>query len=225
MEIRKWWQAVKASSLHLCFPARCLHCQDGLPPSQAVLCLSCASLLELISPLDQCSASLRYPSLFLRTAAAFDYEGPAATLVKHLKYAHQPYLAQGLGAYLFTQWHALAWPVPDALIPVPLSFSRWFERGYNQSALLAEELSQLLQVPVWHALQRIAGGYSQAALTREQRQNLGKVFRWKKSHAIEDKVLLVIDDVMTSGATLHQCAVALSEGCPAALYALTVCRS
>jgi ComF family protein len=159
-------------------------------------------------------------------AAAFDYEGPAVSLVRRLKYAHQPYLAQGMAAFLVAQFDRLQWSMLDVIIPVPLSFTRWLERGYNQSALLAEEMGRLLQRPVWHALKRRSGDFSQAALSLEQRRTLGgKGFRRNSTYALQGKVLLVIDDVMTSGLTLRHCAEALNEGIPAALYALTFCRT
>lgn len=233
-------QALYKSLLHLAYPTKCLHCHALLPPEPIVLCSACASLLELASfharcPIcfnfleegeALCEECCNYPSVYLRMAAAFDYEGPAISLVKRLKYAHQPYLAQGMAAFLVAQFDRLQWPMPDALIPVPLSFTHWLERGYNQSALLAEEMGRLLQLPVWHALKRQSGDFSQAALNLEQRKALdGKHFQCKSTYSLKGKVLLVIDDVMTSGFTLRRCAETLNEAHPAALYALTFCRT
>lgn len=239
--IEEWKQALQKSLLHLAYPTRCLHCHTLLPPEPLVLCSACASLLDLVSLHERCPICFnyleeesgapceeccQYPSLYLRRAAAFDYEGPAVSLVKRLKYARQPYLAQGMAAFLVAQFDQLQWPMPDALVPVPLSFTHWLERGYNQSALLAEEMGRLLQRPVWHVLKRRSGDFSQAALTLEQRKALdGKCFKRKSTYSLQGKVLLVIDDVMTSGLTLQRCAEALNEGIPAALYALTFCRT
>jgi ComF family protein len=235
--------ALKKSVLHLAYPTRCLHCQTLLPPDTLVLCALCASLLELINPQERCRICfnpivesraafpcqdcLQYPSLFIRMGAAFNYEGPAASLVKRLKYANQPYLARGMAAFLVAQLDQLQWPLPDALIPVPLSFMHWLGRGYNQSALLAEEMGHFLKCPTWSVLKRRSGDYSQAALSLEQRQTLeSQCFKFKKnSLVLQDKVLLVIDDVMTSGTTLQRCAEVLSIGRPKALYALTFCRT
>ena len=77
-----------------------------------------------------------------------------------------------MAAFLVAQLDRLGWPMPDAIIPVPLSFGRWLERGYNQSALLADEMGALLQCPVWNALKRKSGDFSQAALSLEQRKAL-----------------------------------------------------
>ncbi len=226
--------------LHLAFPGKCLHCGLLLPPEPVVLCPGCASLLDLIIPEERCPACfnplsehallcsdcLQYPSLFTCMGAAFNYEGPAASLIKRLKYGNQPYLARGMAAFLVAQFDRLGWPMPDAIIPVPLSFGRWLERGYNQSALLADEMGALLQCPVWNALKRKSGDFSQAALSLEQRKALdGSRFKLNPKYPLDGKVLLVVDDVMTSGSTLGRCAEVLNRGNPASLYGLTFCRT
>ena len=158
--------------------------------------------------------------------AVFNYEGPAGSLVKRFKYGNQPYLAKGMAGYLVAQWDRLKWPLPDALIPVPLSLSRQFERGYNQSALLAEEMGSLIQRPVLCCLKRKCGDFSQAAMPLKQRQALAASrFSLRRSFQLKGKVLRVIDDVMTSGSTLRCCAEILSQEKPALLYALTFCRT
>lgn len=230
------------SFLHLIYPSKCLHCRTLISPEPAVLCASCASLLELVPLHDRCpncfnlfdgeESSLRcgecatHTSYYIRMAAAFDYIGPPASLVKRLKYFQQPYLARGMAAFLVAQLEMLEWPYPDALIPVPQSWSRWFERGYNQSQLLAEEMGRLIQRPVWKCLKRKSGDFSQAALSIELRKNLDKErFQIKNHYPFEGKKLLVIDDVMTSGLTLQRCGEILYRANPSALYALTFCRA
>jgi ComF family protein len=236
----KLLEEIKHSLLHLVYPSSCLHCQELVPPATPLLCPPCASLLELLvveercpicfnvkaEILSHCPFCAKHPSLFLRTAAAFNYLGPAASIIKKMKYGCQPHLAKGAAAFLIAQFVELDWPIPDAIVPVPISFSHWLSRGFNQSTLLAMELSKALQVPVWEALKRSGCSVSQAGLTLEQRRLLGdKQFQLKKSFAIEDKKILVIDDVMTTGTTLNRCAEALYEKCPAALYALTFCKT
>ena len=232
---------LQKSLLHLAYPTKCLHCEILLPPSSLVLCPACASLLELASLDDrcpgcfnllededslQCTHCSQYPSHYIQMAASFDYQGPASSLVKRLKYSNQPYLAKGMAALLVTQLDRLQWPLPDALVPVPISFSHWIDRGYNQSALIAEELGRLLARPVWNVLHRQSGDFSQAALNLEQRRQLGgKRFQINSRFCIENKTLLVIDDVMTSGLTLQRCGEVLQEKNPEALYALTFCRT
>lgn len=173
-----------------------------------------------------CSVCLRRRPVFDGLAAAFDYAGPAASLIRKLKYSDQPYLAKGCGAYLAAQVLRLEWPIPDAIVPVPLSLSHWFERGYNQSALMAETLSEILKSSVCHALKRKSGDYSQAGLSRQQRVQLdGSTIQLKQGLSLQDKHILLVDDVTTTGSTLRKCAEALLEASPSSIYGITVCRA
>lgn len=131
-----------------------------------------------------------------------------------------------MAAFLIAQLDSLEWPIPDGIVPVPQSFTRWLERGYNQSHLLAKEMGAFIDCPIWDILKRQSGDYSQAALNLEQREKLdGSLFSYRASDGIQGKVLLVVDDVMTSGLTLQRCGEVLQKEKPAALYALTFCRT
>lgn len=241
MDILNGWQNLKSSFLYLVYPPKCVNCNEITTHDQPWLCSHCLSLLELINPEERCFSCFgsrnadhskhckncrEGHTLFTGIGAAFDYIGPAAALIKRLKYGNQPYLAEGLGAFLVAQFTHLNWPLPDVIIPVPLSLTHWFDRGYNQSALLAGEMSKILMIPVWDVLQRESGDYSQAGLTLAQRKSLeGKRFTLRKGFSLEDKTVLLVDDVITSGSTLNKCAEVLAQGCPASLYALACCRA
>lgn len=227
--------------INLAYPPLCLYCKDPVQDEAHLLCQACLSILHLIDFRERCphcfssqfspekrlcAECLRTPPLLNGIAAAFDYVGPAACLVKKLKYSDQPYLANGCGAYLAAQFLQLGWPMPDVLIPVPIAMTHWIERGYNQSLLLAQSLSQILNRPVQDAMIRKSGDYSQAGLSRKQRMELeGNLFHLKKKQKLADKCILLIDDVMTTGSTLRKCSEALQEECPSTIYGLTVCRA
>lgn len=229
------------SLVNLLYPPLCLHCDESIDDKTALFCSSCQTLLTLIPPEERCSRcfSLRDISEqklcsecrqnfthFTSMAAAFDYMGPAATLVKKMKYADQPYLSRGGGAFLAAQFLQLQWPVPDIVIPVPMSLLRWLDRGYNQSELLARQLAEILSCPVDMLLKRHSGDYSQAGLSKAQRKQLhADSFYIQEGANLSGKTILLIDDVMTSGTTLAKCAEVLSESCPKALYGLTLCRA
>lgn len=228
------------SCLDFLFPPLCFHCEDVIEKRHALLCNSCANLLQMIDPSSRClycyneldtsaqicAGCLKKTTLFHRMAAVFDYAGPAAALVKKLKYGNQPYLAQGAGAFLAAQFLRMDWPLPDAIVPVPLSSIHRFERGYNQSELMARSMAAILGVPCINALGRQNGGYSQAALPHHQRIQLkDNVFFVKKGVDLHDRRVLLIDDVMTTGATLSGSAAALLEQSPSQLYGLAFCRS
>lgn len=231
------------SFLDLFYPPLCLHCGESVEENLHHLCKSCLHLLELIDPLERCpicfspqearikaicKSCQQTPHPLRQCASVFEYLGPAASLVKKMKYSNQPYLAKGLAGYLAAQFLRLEWPLPDIIVPVPISFTHWVDRGYNQSLLLAHELSLILEVPMKEALTRRSGDYSQAGLTRAQREQLkADCFQLKQREplALSDKNLLLVDDVMTTGTTLRHCAQVLMEGFPTSVSALTVCRA
>ena len=226
---------------NLLYPPTCLHCQTGLYQDRDMFCHECSFLLELIDPQERCpycfselenpekhicAFCYKNPPLLNRIASAFDYIGPPATLIRKLKYANVSYLAKGAGAFLAAQFLTLEWPMPDWIIPVPLPFMRKFERGYNQSLLLAQSVSQILNVPIIETLKRRSDDLSQAGLDRTQRLRLtGETFYLKNKKPLQDRRLLLIDDVMTTGSTLRKCAETLLEAYPSEIYGLTVCRA
>lgn len=153
-------------------------------------------------------------------AAAFEYLGPVQTLVKELKYSGQWYLAKTAAAFMLLQIERLAWDKPDLIIPIPQPFLKKMLRGYNQSGLIAKELADLLDVPVIDALKRQSGNYSQASLSIEQRLQLNPTTIQLRTCDVEDKTVLIIDDVMTTGTTMRLCAETLLQGYPKKLYGL-----
>jgi ComF family protein len=114
----------------------------------------------------------------------------------------------------------LAWPgdVLDertAIIPVPLARARERERGYNQSALLAKEISRRWEIPVWtDVVERSRSTRTQTELTPGERlSNVAGAFRTRDCAArkLRGAHLVIVDDVVTTGATLNACALALFE--------------
>lgn len=225
----------------LVYPPACLHCRDSLDVDSPVLCKACLQLMEMIPPDERCLKCfspdlhpkmkicphcLKKPLLFDGIAAVFDFLGPPATLVKKMKYSNMPYLAEGLAAYLTAQFFRLNWPLPDAIIPVPLSWVHHMDRGYNQSELLARSFASYLQRPVINGLKRQSGDFSQAMLNRDRRLLLDKEkFRNGNFLIPANQTLLLIDDVLTTGSTLYRCAEALQGYYPQKIYALVVCKA
>lgn len=163
-------------------------------------------------------------SPFKRMVSAFEYEGPAATLVQQLKFGKREELAKDFASWMLVQFLRLDVPLPDLIIPVPQPFLRTWMRGYNQSLLIAQEVARLLERPCLNLLKKRSGDFPQTGLSKEQRENLSRdAITWKKRYPISDKTILLIDDVMTTGSTLQRSAEVLQEGYPAALYALTFC--
>lgn len=225
----------------LIYPPLCLHCDSSLTKEFRIFCHNCTAELVLINaeercPLcfspdyvtgySHCSGCYRKRSFLNRVACAFDYQGPASTLIKRLKYGQQTHLAQGAGAFLATQFLRLSWPLPDVVIPVPISLPRRLDRGFNQSLLIARTLSEILGCPILDVIKRRADSFSQVGLNLDQRMaDEENPFYLKQNVSIEDKCVLIIDDVLTSGKTLQACAKAVISGFPKQIYGLTVCQT
>jgi ComF family protein len=219
--------------LHLFFPQLCLHCKSELPVAYKLLCPVCFDLLDFLQPEDRCPSCFALGCLSCQEkrpsadfiASCFDYTGPAKSLLKEFKYQDSPYLAHGLGSFLFLQFTSLDWPEPDIITFVPQSFAKAVSRGYNQAELLAEKLAELLSRPAIPLLKKTNSTHSQSLLTKEQRKELPQeLFVIKEPSQIEGKSVLLIDDVYTTGTTIERAAWAIRQKNPAYIYALTVCH-
>lgn len=219
------------------YPPLCLHCREVTGSPRDLLCSHCLSLLDLLNPTERCrtcfSTESSYCSLCAKQSlhldqvgAPFDYEGPAASLIKSFKYGGRVYLASGIAAYMAAQYVRLDWPLPNRIVPVPIAFNHWLQRGFDQTAILAEQLSILLGCPVDHRLYRKSGDYSQAGLSSAQRAQLeGGSIGLKKGSMMKGETVLLLDDVMTTGSTLRRCAEVLLEAQPRKLFGIVVCRA
>jgi len=114
----------------------------------------------------------------------------------------------------------------DAIVPMPLHWRKRWQRGFNQAALLAREISKRTHIPVENALRRVRNTAAQAGLTNaKRRKNVSGAFRAKKNAKLAGKRVLLIDDVMTTGATAATCARALKLAGAAEVTLLTLARA
>ena len=185
----------------------CQSCRPDLPQAPAPACPRCAAPVEHGG--DVCGSCLQHPPAFDRALAALRYAFPADELVQALKYRDQLALAPLFADLL---QHAVASaPRPDLLIPMPLHPDRARERGFNQALEIARPLSRALQLPVDQtSLSRNRNTSPQAMLPLDQRRkNIRGAFAC--ADAVAGKHIALIDDVMTSGATLDEAASALKR--------------
>ena len=151
------------------------------------------------------------------------FEGELRELIHLFKYGRVQTLAKPLGRLL-----ALALPRDasfDVIVPMPLHWRKRWQRGFNQSELLARDLGRRTHIRVSAALQRVRNTASQAGLTSaKRRQNVSGAFRAKK-RMLAGKSVLLIDDVMTTGATAASCARALKLSGARQVTLLTLARA
>lgn len=199
----------------LALPHRCPECAAPSDPVR-VLCDSCfASIPRLAFPLcAKCSARGASPVGCVRHPGhavwpAWIYDEAAAAVVAALKYGERPGVAAALGGELARAApRARRW---DLVLAVPLHRARHRERGYNQAACLAEALATAIDAPFFEGVpERVRATAAQARLDAgERRRNLRGAFRVRSPHPLAGRRVLLVDDVMTTGATLEACLDAL----------------
>ena len=152
-----------------------------------------------------CGHCLRQPPHFSRTVARFAYAYPLAQLLQAYKFGERLQLAPALAERMLQRIKVM----PDCIVPMPLHPLRLHERGFNQSLLLARELGKRLGLPVWpDACQRLRNTAPQSTLAWQARgKNMRKAFAC--SAAVTGKHIAIVDDVMTSGASLNELALVL----------------
>lgn len=172
-------------------------------------CLRCAITIPVEHHDDHCQQCEDQAPEFDRTIAAVDYDGPWPGLLTKLKFHGATALARPLAAMLAERIHQRRASV-DLMVPVPLSRQRMSERGYNQSWLLARHLERQLAIPArTDVLTRVQHTQRLMSLTAEERALQIRAAFDVPTHgqaAIEGKHVAIIDDVMTTGATLDACA-------------------
>lgn len=176
----------------------CAACEAGMPRLAGPLCPVCA--LPAAEGAT-CGACQKSPPHYDATLAPFPYAFPVAHLIQGLKYRHRLPLAGWL-ANEIALW--IASPGVDCIIPLPLSAQRMKERGFNQAQEIARSLAQRLDLPlVPAACIRVLDSAPQASLPWKARQaNVRHAFECRID--LTGKTVAVVDDVMTTGATLNE---------------------
>ena len=218
---RAWPHACLLCGAAGCDAALCAPCMKDLPALPPV-CPVCAS-----PALDGavCGACLRHPPQVAATLAACTYAFPLDRLVQALKYgrtlAVAVLLADAICAALSRRDNS---PRPELLVPMPLSRPRQRERGFNQAAEIARVVARRTGIPLCHALARPVDRPAQAGLPwRERHRNVRGAFAC--TTPVTGRHLALVDDVMTTGATIEAAAGALRAAGAARVDAWVVARA
>ncbi|HEX9186006.1 MAG TPA: ComF family protein [Vicinamibacteria bacterium] len=202
----------------------CESCWASLPRHRAVAC-GCG--LPLLPGRPACGRCRRGRQPFASGASLGPYEGPLRVVLHELKYAGRRRASARLAEALLEDGSVRALvSSSDVLVPVPLHPRRLRERGYNQSALLAEEVGRRVGRPVCpDALVRRLDTAPQAGLTAAaRRRNVAGAFAVRRKAAVAGRTVVLVDDVFTTGATAFACARRLAEAGADEVRLLTVAR-
>ncbi len=217
---------IAARVLDLAFPARCAGCGiEGDP-----ICAGCHPVLDARLDLPA-GVPIGLPADLPPPLVQVEWCAPFAGLVRdalhQLKYAGERRIAEPLGAAIARRW-TRAGAGGDLLVPVPVHRDRAARRGYDQAELLAQVAGRHLGLPVHAALVRWQSTTAQFELDRRARAtNVAGAFRIRspaESERVAGRWVVLVDDVMTTGATLSACATVLREAGATAVSAITVAR-
>ncbi len=219
------WPCVICRELQSYAEVLCEACRKTLPEMPRFSCKICGNPFQKQWRVKVCpDCKLRRPKL-TRIRSVFSYEGPVAQMIHEMKFARRARFARYFSEELYL---CLLRHYPhgaEAIVPVPLHRSREWQRTFDQASLMAEYLCELSGVPVRKLLRRSRNTIPQTFLSGQaRRKNLEGAFCLKPGIDLPKSVLL-IDDVITTGATLEACSVLLRKAGVRRIYGLTVARA
>lgn len=218
---------------HLLFPEICIHCEKLLQVSDNQFCNSCRDELPLTqfaslenNPIHDLFFG-RLPLHWAHSYMFFNKKGLAQSIIHQFKYKDNTQLAYTMGMYHAHQLkekHELNTLENPILIPVPMHIRKRKKRGYNQAEYYAEGLKRVLN---WEydkgSLQKITHTQSQTKKGRFLRwKNVKEIFHLADNHNFNNRNLVLIDDVLTTGATLEACARELKKASPKSISVITL---
>lgn len=212
--IKEMWDGF----LHLLYPQLCVACGDDVPAGDSCFCLKCRLKItptNMHLERENEFTHRLWGRLNIEGGAAMYYftrKSPIQRALHQLKYHNKPEIGVKIGREFGRKLkNSELFRSVEAVIPVPLHPKKEQLRGYNQSAMFAEGISEMMEIPVLDkVLVREAFTETQTRKKRMERfKNVGEVFAVKKAKSVEGKHLLLVDDVLTTGATLEVCGQAL----------------
>lgn len=224
--------------LNTLYPPNCLLCRDKLQADAPALCPKCWMSFDLITEAccnfcgalsDACSCPKKheYIDKFL---VAMQYNNSAMRIISKFKYNNCKKVAPVLGQILYTRIKHYINEV-DVWLPVPLHSKRIKERGYNQAAILTHFINKASQNQMlckYDILTRQINNKQQAKLSKSARLlNVKNIFVLNDRHKsiIQNKTVGIIDDVITTGATIQECARTLKNGGANKVYGISIART
>ena len=202
----------------------CPECEKTSVKLGTDICGKCGRVLA--NEAEFCDTCIRNERAFVRARSCYVYEGAPKKFVYRLKFGGRRYLAAFIAEAMVDRYLDCGFEC-DCVVAVPLSAKRKRKRGYNQAELIAEELSSRLKLPLIDgALVKTKENKSQAKLKRREREeNVRGVYEVTSPETFKGRRVLVVDDVMTTGATLGEVSRVLYKAKARSVEALTYCST
>lgn len=237
-------QSIAKLILDLIFPPKpyCLLCKRRLDKANSVICKDCINNIRpIVDPVcRKCGKPLKANSYY-KSGLCYDcqteyhpftearsfgnYVGHLKQIINEYKYHGKRELAEVLGYKMYICLRQLSWPTFDYLVPLPLHPKRLRERGFNQAELLARVIACQISIPIFKGLMRVKPTEHQTFLDKAHRKkNLKGAFKVATTGELNDKTVLLVDDVYTTGATAAEGSKTLLAAGAKAVYVLTCAR-
>ena len=233
----QWLQNI----INLILPPRCLMCGKILADDNGLceecfakikfisypICYKCGAPLTAGSNTNHCAVCVsdnKNPFRFQRSMVYYDDN--SRPLIVNFKFHDKTENSKFLARWLYSAGHDIWEQGADVLIPVPLHNARLRRRKYNQSALLCKDLSKFVNLPVdYTSLVRHKNTRPQVEFNgKERERNVKHAFKVCNKDAIQNKRLVIIDDVMTTGSTIRECALELLKNGAQSVDVITIAR-
>jgi ComF family protein len=207
----------------------CAACSEKAPRIKPPFCATCSDPFDgSITDTFSCANCAHRTLHFTSAVASYRSRGVVRKIIHDFKYGKQLHLRHVIADWLVQTLDdpRLVGRQVDLVVPVPLHPARKRERGFNQAELLAEALSAHAKLPMRNALERIRYTTTQTAFDRSERmENLRDAFRLRKKADVRRLRVLLIDDVLTTGSTLSECARVLKASGAISVHAATAARA
>jgi len=221
-----WLQGLWHDLMHVIFPDLCICCESNPKSKPSAFCIPCLHEMPYtdhfdldenkISRLFEGRCDVKYAAALLR----FREGSHVQSMLHRLKYEHQHEIADVFGAIAGEKWRVSRFiTLPQIIIPVPLHKSRQRRRGYNQSAVFGSALGKAANIEMRDdiLIKRVQNASQTGKSRAERSKNVQQVYQLAAPLDITGKHILLVDDVVTTGATLEACCRALQPGQPASI--------
>jgi len=220
------------AAIDFIYPPYCIICECHLAENERVICEQCwCQVPQLDRDDDLCrlaATGFGEGLFFSRAISIWEFKEPIQTAIHYLKYQGFRVLAQRMGLFMAERLlEEEIFKDDPVLIPVPLHKTRVRERGYNQSALLCQAIAAATGIPFYgEILKRTRYTRSQTKLTAAERvKNVENAFQVCDPEKVRNRLVVLVDDVITTGSTMNACAKELMKNGAKKIYLLSAAKA